>query len=232
MRPNGFTPSPSNRKRLLIVIAAGVVAVLAIVGVVVFTRGGSGGVAAKPDITDLTSQMLLTQSDFQDVAQHPKITEVKVRSNGITTIEQDFADSNASRCALPVVAGIGAGGQSGAVNVSIVTTGGDTDNGVYKVQLLRGGTHLDLESWAAKCLPLNQGSTVTAHADITGLSGGMMGIAETRNGAVSLWGAVGQIRGVTVMIAAKVVGSVIPSEQAKADLVKIVDKQIDKLNAA
>jgi hypothetical protein len=223
---------PSKRNRLLIVIAVGVVAVLAVVGVVLFTRGGPGGGQPKPDITDLTAQMLLTESDFQAVAQRPKIADVKVRSNGITTIEKDFADSNASRCALPVVAGIGAGDQSGAVNVSIVMTDGDTANGVYKIQLLRGGTHLDMEGWAAKCLPLNQGSTVTAHADITGLPAGMIGIAEIRNGATSLWGAVGQVRGVTVMIAAKVVGSVIPSEQAKADLVTIVAEQIDKLDAA
>lgn len=230
--PNGFAPPPGNRNRLLIVIAVGVVAVLAVVGVLLFTRGGSGGVSAKPDITDLTAQMLLTRSDFQEVARHPKITEVKVRSDGIKTLDEDFTDSDASRCALPVVAGVGAGDQSGAVNVSIGTTDGETANGVYKVQLLRGGTHLDLASWAAKCLPLNEGSTVTTQTDITGLPGGMIGIAETRNGAASLWGAVGQTRGVIVMIAAKVVGSLIPSGQAKADLVTIVAKQIGKLNAA
>lgn len=240
--PNGFAPSPyhpgpvvpppSNRNRLLIAVAVGVVALLAVVGVLLFTHGGPGSVSPKPDITDLTAPMLLTQSDFQQVAQRPKIAEVKVRSNGIETLEQDFTDSNASRCALPVVAGIGAGDQRSAVDVSIATTDGGTISGVYKVQLLRGGTHLDMASWAAKCLPLNQGSTVTAHADITGLPGGMIGIAETRNGAPSLWGAVGQTRGVTVMIATKVVGSLIPSGQAKADLVKIVAKQIDKLDAA
>jgi hypothetical protein len=58
-----------------------------------------------------------------------------------------------------------------------------------------------------------------------------VGIVESYNSIPSRYVAIGYVRGVAVMATAYV-GNVLTSEQAKSDLVGIVDKQVDKFNVA
>lgn len=170
--------------------------------------------SGKPDITQLTDSMVLTQAGF------PAVSGGSYALNPVATFPPGSSDKECKEGIL-----IRDGGQM----ASSVVLSGDQD---LRVQLSVTGHTRDLKEWAGQCFSKDQADDVDLKSvELPGLPAGAIALFEdgrsyTGTGGRTSYRIFGYIRGVLI----KVQGS--PGNAAvESDVVTVFNNQADLLNS-
>ncbi len=166
--------------------------------------------SSKPDLPDLSAQMVIPQSEFP------------VSSGEFKSYPVESDDLGTKKCSPHL--GIG------KYAFSVVTT----ETAKYRVNVAQVESRVDLSAWARDTLPCIDGGNATRQINLPGLPPGSISLElgdETQStpDVAKGYGAMGYIRG--LYIVAQVVrteGNTAP-EGAKSDVVKMFNAQANRL---
>ncbi|ORA68588.1 hypothetical protein BST26_14190 [Mycolicibacterium insubricum] len=206
--PPGWQPAPGTapppaakgRSTKFWLIGGGVVFVVA--AVVIAMIAVLTATKSKPDITDLTASMLLTENEF------PSVDGGRYKQRGVKSVDEESTD----RCPW--------GGKGQTAQATLDGSGKTRE---FRTMLALIDPTPDPAA-APRCV-----SSDAETINVTGLPSGVVAVSDPQDASVELT-AVGLVRG--VLVAAEVHNPDNSMDQAKSDLVAVYNAQANKLNKA
>ncbi|MCB0929744.1 MAG: hypothetical protein KDB70_17910 [Mycobacterium sp.] len=177
---------------MVLVVAA---VVIALIAVLTATK-------SKPDITELTASMLLTENEF------PSVDGGRYKQRGVKSVDEESTD----RCPW--------GGKGQTAQATLDGSGKTRE---FRTMLALIDPTPDPAA-APRCV-----SSDAETINVTGLPSGVVAVSDPHDDSVELT-AVGLVRG--VLVAAEVRNPDNSMDQAKSDLVAVYNAQANKLNKA
>lgn len=163
--------------------------------------------SSKPDLPDLSAQMVIPQSEFP------------VSSGEFKSYPVESGDLGTKKCSPHL--------GTGKIAFSVVTT----ETAKYRVNVAQAESRVDLSAWARDTMPCIDGGNATKQIDLPGLPPGSISLelGDETQSTPDGYGAMGYIRGLYILAQVVRTEGITAPEGAKSDVVKMFNAQANRL---